>query len=210
MFLWTFLIVGFSTLLACGASMSAVHFGLPQLPTIFAAIAIGLIGPGYFLMRWWLGRARAAGIPLLVHSKANMIRYFAAAVSLIVVAILLESRIFDASHDRLAQGAFSLFVVAPLAFLLARSSFAHMRAPKPQEAKSLAVSAVLYCILPVIFAANLALQIHARPDPDLEWLRRLDIDGYFVLIPILPLVAYFMFARSLSARRPSPSLDRAT
>ncbi|MBD5635609.1 MAG: hypothetical protein IAI49_14120, partial [Candidatus Eremiobacteraeota bacterium] len=71
---------------------------------------------------------------------------------------------------------------------------------KLQEAPTLRFSAIVTAASTLIFAANLALQIGTRPDADLETLHDFTVAGYIVLVPLLPMLSYFMWRRYLRAR----------
>jgi hypothetical protein len=76
-----------------------------------------------------------------------------------------------------------------------------MRPPVPQEAPSLRMSAIMQPVLFVIVAVNLALQLRApHVDTGIMTLRYAAIADFFIVIPILPIVGYFIWQRFERAR----------
>lgn len=166
----------------------------------FVTMLVTLTLPGFFVMRWWLRRSRAAGIPLMVHTRPNKLRFGGLAAVFMIAAFALEFASFAVAHSRLAEAAISAFLVAPAAFFLVRSSFAQMNPPKPQETRTLQVSSTLYVALPLIFSLNLALQLHPHRTDDVPTFHNALIALYFTLIPMFPSSAYFMRRRYQVAR----------
>lgn len=171
---------------------------------VFAALgAVMLVTIGvplFFVTRWWLRVARAAGVPLVANTVPNMVRNGLLVFAFTIGAVVLEFELFSLTGSRVWQCAVSALAIFPLGLIVARYCYGTMFQPKPQEAPSLRMLAFMNCVLPLLFGANLVLQMRSTSDTSLSTLHELDIAAYLTLIPILPITAYYSWQRYLRAR----------
>jgi hypothetical protein len=194
---------------ACGfaACMAAPSLHVDQLGAGFFATGSMLLFLGFFLMRWWIRLSRAAGVPQMVTSKRNAALYGGLLVLILVGGTALAYFVYATTGSRLAEAGTSLFLVAPAAFVVARASYAHMKAPVSQEAPSLRVTAIVQPFLAAIFTVNLVLQLGTRHvEGDLRVLHDANIAGFLILIPIMPIGTYFLWQRYVRARETAATL----
>jgi len=153
------------------------------------------------LFRWFYGALRRAGYPLTF--TVRLVQWQLAAVYAVglIGAVLLTYFVYRWTANRIVEGIVALCFV-PLFLLLATRVYSLQPAPKAEEAGTLRWSYIMQFVLPVLFGANLVLQLlpqhhdYANVDAARDWI----IAAYFVIIPVNPITGYRLRQRYLKAR----------
>ncbi len=167
---------------------------------LFITMGVVTIVGGYFLLRWWLRKARAAGIAKVKWTPSR-VTFAIAYMAAILFATAINYTNYAITGSRISEIAVSLIALFPALTFLAWKGSQLADPPAPQEASMLRFSFYIQFVLLVVFSLNLAIQLHPeRHDYGLATLHNLIIAGYIVLIPLFPINAYFIRKRYLKAR----------
>ena len=152
MFLYVIAIVSFSAICAYAADSYAASRNVDISTTISIGFIATLAVPGFFVARWWLRTAKAAGLPTIAGSNTNAISFALIALGAMIAGIAVNFALFNLTHSRLAEFAVGI-VMAALLFPIIAAAYARENVPKPQETKSLRLLAILNAApLPLILA----------------------------------------------------------
>jgi hypothetical protein len=167
---------------------------------MFITMGVVTVVGGYFLLRWWLRKARAAGI---VKAKwtPSRVTFAMAYMSAILLAVAVNDANYAFTRSRISEFAVSAVALLPILAFLAWKGSRLANPPKPQEASMLRFSFYMQWALTIIFSLSLAIQMHPEHhDYGLATLHNLNIAAFIVLIPLFPINAYYLRKRYLQAR----------
>jgi len=162
-------------------------------------VTMGLVAgiSGFFILRWWLGVARAAGIPS-VEWTPSRVTLLIAVFCTMALAIAANYATYSFTGSRVLEMSVSLLASLPVLAFLAWKGYRLASPPKPQEAPMLRYSFYVQIALAVIFPLNLALQLLPQHHDDgLATLNNLNVAAFIVLIPLIPINAYYVRKRYL-------------
>lgn len=168
-------------------------------------LAIGLVFGASMLgfAPRYLSALRSAGFSaggIRSVTKTQWLVMIAAAIT-IAGEIALCDLAYARTQNRFLEALVPLLAMPPLMWFMAKT-YRLLPNVKTKDAVLWRWNYRLQCALPIVFGANLVLQLIARhPDPAFEPFRNLLIAGYFVTISFGPVVVFFTRRRYLEASR---------
>jgi hypothetical protein len=186
-------------IVAAGASF-LVGIRTDSEVALFITMGVVTIVGGYFVLRWWLRKARAAGIASVKWTPSR-VTFAITYASALLLAVAINYANYAFTRSRASEIAVCLIALLPILALLAWKGSRLAEAPKPQEASMLRFSVYMQFALTIVFSLNLAIQLLPRHhEYGLGTMQSLTIAAYIVLIPLFPINAYYLRRRYLKAR----------
>jgi hypothetical protein len=167
--------------------------------TILAMAIVTCVGM-FFILRWWLRIARAAGIAKAKWTPSR-VTLVVAAFCTMILAVAANYATYSFTGSRILEACVSLLASLPVLSFIAWKGYRIADPPRPQEASMLRFSFFTQIALAVIFPLSLAIQLLPHHhDYGLSTLNNLNIAAFIMLIPLMPINAYYIRKRYLQAR----------